>query len=143
MKRTLIEERGGVSFFALCFLCASVLMASGLMYMARQGEDAIRHYEQEVQLRLDAEGFLERAVAGIEAQGMKVEGKLPVDEEVLWDESRNQRGIRLKLTAKRRDNGILLMSVAEDPEGGVTCFKTVQGFLERQEKGYAWKCWLH
>ncbi len=143
MKKILAEERGGISFFSLCFLCASVLMASGLMYMARQGEDAIRHYEREVQLRFDAEGFLEQAVAGIEAQGRKAEEKLPPDREILWEESENRRGIRLKITAKRRDTGILLISVAEDPEGGVTCFKTVQGFMERQEQGYAWKCWLH
>ncbi len=143
MKSVLAEERGGVSFFALCFLCASVLMAAGLMYMARQGEDMIRQYEREVQLRFDAEGFLERGVAEIENQGLKAEEKLPPGREVLWEEEENPRGIRLKLTAKRRDTGILLISVAEDPRGGVTCFKTVQGFLERQEQGYTWKCWLH
>ena len=143
MEKALREEEGFVSFFAMCILFASVLMAAGLLYIARQGEEAIRHYEQEVQLRFEAEGFLYKTVADIETKKMDIEEKIYGNRETVLEETENERGIRLKVVAKRGNTGLYLISVAEKPSDNTALFKTVQGFMERQEEGYVWKCWLH
>ena len=137
------EERGFISFFALCFLGASVLMATGLLYMARQGADAIRHYEREMQLRFDAEGFLERAANDIETGKINVAEELPGHRETTLRTGKNEQGILLKVVAKKGDTGLFLVSIAEEPTGNTALFKTAQIYMARRKEGYAWKCWLH
>ena len=143
MGKIMREEDGFFSFFAMCILFASVLMAAGLLYIARRGGEDVRHYEQEVQLRFDAEGFLDKAVADIESGKMDVEGKIRGTGETVLDTEENERGIHLKVVAKRGDTGIMLMSVAEKTSDNTALFKMVQGFMERKEEGYVWKCWMH
>jgi|GEM_PF-3705195 len=143
MGKIMREEDGFFSFFSMCILFASVLMAAGLLYIARRGGEEVRHYEQEVQLRFDAEGFLDKAVADIETGKVDVEGKISGMKETVLDTEENERGIHLKVLAKRRDTGIMLMSVAEKPSDNTALFKTAQGLMEQKEEGYAWKCWMH
>ena len=143
MGKIMREEEGFFSFFAMCLLFASVLMAAGLLYIARRGGEDVHHYEQEVQLRFDAEGFLDKAVADIETGKIDVEEKISGTKEIVLDTEENERGIHLKVLAKRRDTGIILMSVAEKPSDNTALFKTAQGLMEQKEEGYAWKCWMH
>lgn len=143
MGKIMREEDGFFSFFSMCILFASVLMAAGLLYIARRGGEEVRHYEQEVQLRFDAEGFLDKAVADIETGKIDVEEKISGTKEIVLDTEENERGIHLKVLAKRRDTGIILMSVAEKPSDNTALFKTAQGLMEQKEEGYAWKCWMH
>ncbi|MBR3457086.1 MAG: hypothetical protein IKH16_02870 [Selenomonadaceae bacterium] len=143
MRKVFLGEQGTVSFFALCFLCAAVIMASGLLYIVRRGEVTIYNHEEEVQLRLDAEGHLEKAVAEIEGKGLAVEDDLPMGEEILLYQGENERGIRIRRMAKRDELGIYVMAIAESPDSSKATLKSAQGFMERQEDGYIWKCWAH
>lgn len=141
--RLLREERGSVSFFALCFLSAAVIMAAGLLYIVQRGEMEICTQEEEVQLRYDAEGFMEKAVAEIEAKGLDVEQELPLNEEVIWYKEKNSRGVLVTTVAKRDSLGIYVISLAESPENASATLKGANGFMEKGEEGYKWKCWAH
>ena len=142
MRMGLSEERGSASFFALCFLGASILMALGLLHIARQGEAAIGYHEMEVQLRLDAEGAMEKAIAGIASKSFELDAELPVGEEVLLQEEENERGINIRTVAKRAEGGIFLIVIAATSKDSALAFKSVQCFLEKKEEGYVWRCWL-
>lgn len=143
MRGAFLGERGSASFFALCFLCAAVAMVSGLLYIARQGESTIRHHEEELQLLMDAESSLEKAVAGIEEKGLGIEEEIPVGGEVFLPQESNERGTNIRTMVKRDDTGIYVISVAENPGSQAAAFKSAQGFLTKQEGRYAWKCWVH
>lgn len=142
MSVGLSDERGSVSFFALCFLGASLFMALGLLHIARQGETAIRYHEAEVQLRLDAEGYMEKMIERIESRGLEMESTLPIGEETALPQEKNERDVTLRAAVKRAGRGMYLIAIAETNINSAVVFKSLQCFLERKEEGYVWKCWI-
>ncbi len=136
------NQKGMFSVIAGLFLLTASIAGIGLLAVGKASQSMALSCEHDLQLRYDMEGAMEDVVVELEEKGLQAETDMPISVKKICKDEYNQRDVHLIVYGKRIEEGILLLSIAENLKGEKQESKSMQGFMEKKEDRYKWAYWI-
>ncbi|SFT52394.1 hypothetical protein SAMN02910356_00890 [Selenomonas sp. GACV-9] len=138
------DEEGAVTVVMLCLLMVVVMFALAMMHTVHTMQKANADYQQEMQLRLAAEGVTEQAAQQLMAQpGMAASWQDEDSQPLAGNRFIYPETMAVQVTALPRKDKLYLIGFARYKDRGAKWerHRMVKGVLKKEGDAYVWLGW--